>query len=134
MSTPTDLLGLARTKIEACPSRTPDHAEVKEAAAALLASLFTVGLRHGITPADWAAVAALPTSCLDACRLRQERAARLAAPVAEAGDDPGDAHCRDPRTLDESSTTGPSPTTGEGSMTTTFCATRSRCWARRIPS
>lgn len=111
MSTPADLLGLARTKIEACPSRVPDRAEVKEAAAALLASLFTVGLRHGITPADWAAVAALPTSCLGVCRLRQERA--------------------DPRRTEHDR---PSPTTGEGSMTTTLRATRSRCWPPRTPS
>jgi hypothetical protein len=106
MSTAADLLGLARTKIEGCPSRTPDHAEVKEAAAALLASLFTVGLRHGITPADWAAVAALPTSCLDACRLRQERAARLAAPSPRRAMTLGTLTCRDSRTLDERSTTG----------------------------
>lgn len=113
MSTPADLLGLARTKIEACPSRTPDRAEVKQAAAALLANLFTVGLRHGITPADWAAVAALPTSCLDACRLRQERAARLAAPSPRPMT-LGTLTCHDSRTLDEPSTTGRVQRRGRG--------------------
>jgi len=113
MSTPADLLGLARTKIEACPSRTPDHAQVKEAAAALLATLFTAGLWHGITPADWAAVAALPTSCLDACRLRRERAVRLAAPSPRPMT-LGRLTCRNSRTLDEPSTTGQVQRRGRG--------------------
>ncbi len=78
MST-SELLLAARTKIDACPTLTPVSSDLRDAAAALLAELFTVGLRHGITPADWAAVAALPTSCLDACRARQARMSRLAA-------------------------------------------------------
>ncbi len=78
MSTPARLLA-ARIKIDACPTLTPVSGDLRDAAAALLAELFTVGLRHGITPADWAAVAALPTSCLDACRARQARTSRLAA-------------------------------------------------------
>jgi hypothetical protein len=73
-----DLLRFARARIDDCPSRTPDSVEVKDAAVALLADLLTAGLRHGITPADWAAVSALPTSCLDACRQRQLRTSRLA--------------------------------------------------------
>jgi peptidoglycan/LPS O-acetylase OafA/YrhL len=113
MSTPADLLGLARTRIDACPSRTPDRAEVKGAAAALLADLFTVSLRHGITPVDWAAVAALPTACLDACRLRQERAARLAAPSPRPMT-LGTLTYRDSRTLDEPSTTGRVQQRGRG--------------------
>lgn len=78
MSTP-ELLLAAGNKIDACPTSARNHVQVREAAAALLAELFAVGLRHGITPADLAAVAALPTSCLDACRERQLRMSRLAA-------------------------------------------------------
>lgn len=77
MNTPDGLLLIARDKIDACPTYARNHVEVREAAAALLADLFAVGLRHGITPADWAAAAALPTSCLDACRERQVRMSRL---------------------------------------------------------
>lgn len=73
-----DLLRFARARIDDCPGRTPDSVEVKHGAVALLADLLTAGLRHGITPADWAAVTALPTSCLDACRQRQIRTSRPA--------------------------------------------------------
>ncbi len=78
MNTP-ELLLFARDKIDACPTFARDSVKVREAAAALLADLFPGGLRHGITPADWAAVATLPTSCLDACRERTIRMSRLAA-------------------------------------------------------
>lgn len=73
-----DLLRFARARIDDCRSRTPDSVEVKDAAVALLADLLTAGLRHGIAPGDWAAVTALPTSCLDACRQRQNRTSRPA--------------------------------------------------------
>ena len=63
------MLGLAGAKIDTCPSLMPVSTDLRDAAAALLADLFTVGLRRGITPANWA-VAHLPTSCLDACRQR----------------------------------------------------------------
>lgn len=39
--------------------------ELERDAAALLASIWTVSARHGIQPEDWAAVAALPTTCID---------------------------------------------------------------------
>jgi hypothetical protein len=78
MSTP-ELLVAARNKIVACPTTARDRGEVRAAAVELLDDLFAIGLRHGITPAGWAAVAALPTSCLDACRERQVRMSRLAA-------------------------------------------------------
>jgi hypothetical protein len=42
----------------------------REAAAALLADIYATGLRHGITPEDWAAVAGLDIECLDAIRWR----------------------------------------------------------------
>ncbi len=74
------MLLAARDKIDACPTSAQNHVEVREGPAVLLADLFAVGLRHGISPADWAAVAELPTSCLDACRERQVRRSRLAAP------------------------------------------------------
>lgn len=73
-----DLLRFARARIDDCRSRTPDSVEAKDAAVALLADLLTAGLRHGIAPGDWAAVTALPTSCLDACRQRQNRTSRPA--------------------------------------------------------
>lgn len=76
MNTPAQLL-FARDKIDACPAFAKDSVELRESAAALLADLFAVGIRYGITPAEWAAVAALPTSCLDACRERQVRMSRL---------------------------------------------------------
>ncbi len=76
MSTP-ELLAFARDKIDACPTSARNHVDVREGAAVLLAELFAVGLRHAISPADWAGVAALPTSCLDACRERQVRRSRV---------------------------------------------------------
>lgn len=42
----------------------------RDAAVALLADLYATGLRHGITPEDWAAVAGLDIECLDAIRFR----------------------------------------------------------------
>lgn len=78
MSTP-ELLAFARDKIDACPTSARNDVAVREAAA-VLADLFAVGLRHGVSPADWAGVAALPTSCLDACRERQVRGSRFAFP------------------------------------------------------
>lgn len=75
MNTPDDLLRFARARIDDCPTRTPANDEVEAAAAALLTGLLTAGLRHGITPTDWAAVTALPMSCLDACRQRRLRGA-----------------------------------------------------------
>lgn len=74
MNTP-DTLRLTGAKIDACTTLTPVSGDLRDAAAALLTELFTVGLRRGITPADWAGVADLPTSCLDACRQRYARAA-----------------------------------------------------------
>ena len=73
MNMPARLLA-AHNKIDACPTLTPVSSDLRDAAAALLAELFTVGLRHGVTPADWAGVANLPTSCLDACRQCSARA------------------------------------------------------------
>ncbi len=78
MNTP-ELLAFARDKIDACPTSARNHVEVREGAAVLPAELFAVGLRHAISPADWAGVAALPTSCLDACRERHVRRSSLAA-------------------------------------------------------
>jgi len=75
MSTP-ELLLAARNKIDACTTLTPVSGDLRDAAAASLAELFTVGLR-GITPADRAGVGDWPTSCLDACR----RALRVQRPV-----------------------------------------------------
>ena len=72
MSTPALLLA-ACNKIDACPTLTPVSSDLRDAAAALLAELFTVGLRYGVTPADWAGVADLPSSCLDVCRQRSAR-------------------------------------------------------------
>jgi len=79
MSTP-ELLLAAPNKIDACTTLTPVSGDLRDAAAALLAELFTVGLRRGITPADGAGVADLPTSCLDACRQRSARAATVTGP------------------------------------------------------
>lgn len=76
MSTP-ELLLAARNKIDACTTLTPVSGDLRDAAAALLAELFTVGLRRGLTPADRAGGGDLPTSCLDACR----RALRVQRPV-----------------------------------------------------
>ena len=78
MNTPALLLA-ARTKIDARPTSAIYSGEVRAAAATLLADLFAAGLPYGMTPADGAAVAALPTSSLDACRQRQVRRSRLAA-------------------------------------------------------
>jgi hypothetical protein len=44
--------------------------EQREAAVALLADLYATGLRHGVTPEDWAAVAGLDIESLDAIRWR----------------------------------------------------------------
>lgn len=76
MSTP-ELLLAPRHKIDARATSARNHVEVREAAAALATDLCAVGLRHGMTPAGWAAVAALPTSGLDACRERQVRRSRV---------------------------------------------------------
>lgn len=80
MSTP-QLLRLTHAKIDACHTLAPDSSGLKDEAAALLAEVFLVGLKRGITPGDWAGVADLPTSCLDACRQRRAAAAlRRTAP------------------------------------------------------
>lgn len=42
----------------------------RAAAVALLADLYAAGLRHGITPETWAAVAGLDIGCIDAIRWR----------------------------------------------------------------
>lgn len=42
----------------------------REAAVQLLADIYATGLRHGITPEDWAAVAGLDIECVDAIRFR----------------------------------------------------------------
>ena len=74
---PPALLLAARTKINAHPTSAGDRDEVRVAAATLLADLFAAGLPYGITPTDGAAVAALPTSSLDAYRARQVRRSRV---------------------------------------------------------
>ena len=52
----------------------------REAAAALLTDLYATGLRHGITPEDWAAVAGLDIECLDAIRWRDRATATRSTP------------------------------------------------------
>lgn len=74
MTVTDELLVLARARIAACQRSDPDRG-ASERAASLLADLYATGLRHGIAPDDWAAVTALPGSCLHACRARQRRSA-----------------------------------------------------------
>lgn len=102
-----DLLGkLAEDRIMADSGAALDS--VGQAAARLLADLYTVGLEHGVTPQDWAAVTALPGACWDAARalarrqlLIQDRASRLAngqsqlpRPDARSVDRPGRGRAR----------------------------------------
>ena len=62
----SDLRQLARDKIVAESGRALDA--TGEAAAALLADLYIVGLAHGVTPQYWAWVTDLPTACWDVTR------------------------------------------------------------------
>lgn len=39
--------------------------ELEQRAGELLAALWLISSRYGVEPSDWAAVAALPTSCID---------------------------------------------------------------------
>jgi hypothetical protein len=52
----------------------------RDSAVALLADLYATGLRHGITPEDWAAVAGLDIECLDAIRWRDRATATKSTP------------------------------------------------------
>lgn len=61
-----DLRKLAQDKIVAETGKALDA--TGEAAAALLADLYAVGLVHGVTPQDWAWVTALPGACWDVSR------------------------------------------------------------------
>jgi hypothetical protein len=69
----------ARDKIDVCPPSERDSVEVRKTAAGRLADRVSVGPRDGVTPAEWAEGAALPTSCLDTCRERHVRMSRLTA-------------------------------------------------------
>ena len=62
----SDLRKLAQDKIVAESGRALDA--TGEAAAALLADLYIVGLAHGVTPQYWAWVTDLPTACWDVTR------------------------------------------------------------------
>lgn len=44
--------------------------EQRDAATALLADLYVAGLRHGIRPQDWSAIAGLGHDCIDAIKQR----------------------------------------------------------------
>jgi len=62
----SDLRKLAKDKIVAESGRALDA--TGEAAAALLADLYIVGLAHGVTPQYWAWVTDLTTACWDVTR------------------------------------------------------------------
>ena len=62
----TDLRNLAQDEIVAESGRALDA--TGEAAAALLADLYLVGLAHGVTPQYWAWVTELPSACWDMTR------------------------------------------------------------------
>ena len=76
-----DLRQLAQDKIVAESGKALDA--TGEAAAALLADLYIVGLAHGVTPQYWAWVTDLPTACWDVTRdvaARRRMAIEAAAP------------------------------------------------------
>jgi hypothetical protein len=90
VSDPGELQELAERKVLAASGRA-ELGSAGRAAAALLTDLYRAGLRHGITPQDWAAVAALPTACWDAtaAAIRAQQIARdraLRSHVDLAGD------------------------------------------------
>ncbi len=68
---PNDRAGLlalaARNLLETQRALAPDE---RQSATVLLADLYATGLRHGITPEHWAAVASLGHETIDALRLR----------------------------------------------------------------
>ena len=77
-----DLLRLARARLA---EHAPDTSgRVSEAAVRLLAELYLVGLRHGISPAVWASVTSLPAACRDATRYRDRFDGRDGAPEVRA--------------------------------------------------
>ena len=65
MSEPSEMQELAEGKIQAA-SGLRELGPAGRAAALLLTDLYRAGLRHGISPQDWVAMAALPTACWDA--------------------------------------------------------------------
>ena len=65
-----DLLALATRKIDTVPRNL--RPEQLSAATRLLADLYATGLRHGIAPDLWAAVANLGVEVLDALALRDQ--------------------------------------------------------------
>lgn len=80
-----DLRKLAQDKIVAETSKALDA--TGEAAAALLADLYAVGLAHGVTPQDWAWVTTLPGACWDVSRELEARR-RQAAMERSRREDP----------------------------------------------
>jgi hypothetical protein len=86
---PSELRELAEGKILAA-SGLEELGPAGRAATVLLTDLYRAGLRHGITPQDWAAVAALPTACWDAtvAAIRVQQVARdhaVRSQTAQAG-------------------------------------------------
>lgn len=69
------LLDLARADITTTLAATGRQVpqDVAEHAADLLAAFWAYGVRHGVQPEDWRAVASLPTICLDAMAMVERR-------------------------------------------------------------
>ena len=81
----SDLRKLAQDKIVAERGRALDA--TGEAAAALLADLYLVGLAHGVTPQYWAWATDLPSACWDVTR--DVAARRRSAIALGRAKDPG---------------------------------------------